>query len=75
MVCQKGGKVTNSGVVGNILMQKFALSNQNRNNLLIKEIRTISTFFKFWKDMENFEILNLLVNFTKGAIFSWLIKR
>ena len=51
-------------------MQKFALSNQNRKNLLIQEIRSISTFFKFWKDLENFEILNLLVNFTKGAIFS-----
>ena len=30
-----------------IKMQKFALPNQNRKNLLIKEIRTMSTFFKF----------------------------
>ena len=43
--------------------------NQNKNNLLIKN-RTISTFFKFRKDLQNFEILNLLANFTKGVIFS-----
>ena len=46
-------------------MQKFALPNENKKNLLIKEIRSISTFFKFSKDLEN-----LLGNFTKGAIFS-----
>ena len=45
--------------------QNLLCENQNKNNLLIKEIRTISTFFKIGKDFQKFEILNLIVNFTK----------
>ena len=58
MVSQKGGKVTNGGVVGNAYstMQKIALQKSEQKEF-IKKICTISTFFK-------------LVNFAKVAIFS-----
>ena len=51
------------------ICKNLLCENQNKNTLLIKN-RTISTFFKFRKDFQNFEILNLLANFTKGVIFS-----
>ena len=60
-------------MVGLWEMQKcknLLCENKNKKILLIKKKRTIATFFKFRKDFQNFKILNLLVNFTKGVIFS-----
>ena len=52
--CKKGEK---SQMVGLWDMFTVRCKNQNKNNLLIKKICAISTFFK-------------LVNLAKGAIFS-----
>ena len=53
-------------------VQKVALQKQEWNeNSLIKKIQIISTFSKFYKDSTS---LNLLVNITKGAVFSGTIK-
>ena len=74
MLCQKGRKVTNGGVVGNVKMQKFTLRKSEWKEFINKKKCTISTLFKFRKDFQNFEILNILANFTKGVVFSGLIK-
>ena len=54
--------------------RKFALQKSEKKEFINKKNTYNINIFKFWKDFENFEILNLLVNFMKGATFSWLIK-
>ena len=53
--------------------KKLLCENKNKKDSVIKKYKqyqAISAVFKFWKDNTT---LNLLINITRGATFSWMI--